>query len=130
MKWKLRRIVDKAALILVSVKPIRWFFDQLIKFGNWASKNPFLSTIWKWYIKIERPAWISYLTYSLVADAWYHNIWCILIDIACLLVMIFLPNIDNHDNDEDNEPDEPDPTPNGDAVDLWIREQQKLTLPK
>jgi hypothetical protein len=128
MKWRLRRMMEKCMLFLVSIKPIRWFFDQLFRFGEWASKKPWLQTIWRWYSKLFKPFWYSYLIYSLVIDAWNRNIWNVLMDIACILLVFALDNRHGPDNNEEDEPDEPDPTPNGDAVDLWLKEQQKTLV--
>jgi hypothetical protein len=129
LKWKVRRMVEKCMLFLVGIKPIRWFFDQLFRFGEWASKQPILSTIWRWYGKLSRPFWIGFGSYLVLLDAWQHDWISMIVNIACVILWIILPSIDNRDdgNDED-EPDEPDPTPNGDAVDMWIKEQQKVTV--
>lgn len=128
MKWRIRRIVDKFCLWLVSIKPIRWFFDQLLKFGKWAKQKPILRVIWRWYGKLFKPFWISYLIYSLAVDAWSRNIWNVLMDIACLIIVLVLDDRkEPGDDNDDDEPDEPDPTPDGDAVDRWLREQQRVT---
>ncbi len=111
-------------LFLVSIKPVRWFFDWLIKLGEWAKKSPF----WKWYRKIRKPFWIALYTYFALYAAWKHDIWNVLCDIGYILLFWLILPDDWHkpdDNGDDDEPDSPDPTPNGDAVDMWIREQQK-----
>lgn len=129
MKWRIRRMFDKVGLFLVSIKPIRWFLDQLFKFGEWASRNPYICKIWKWYGKLIRPFRIGFGSSWALIDAWQHDWINMLINIACVIVWIILPNINNRDDNDDEEPDEPDdPTPNGDAVDMWIKEQQKVKV--
>jgi hypothetical protein len=128
LKWRIRRMADKAVLMLVSIKPIRWFLDQLFRFGKWAQSKPWLAHIWEWYKKLIKPFWIGYLGYSLIVDAWSHNILNVLLDIAWLLIIVFMPDRDEPD-DEDEDEDEPDdPTPNGDAVDMWLKEQQRIEI--
>ena len=54
--------------------------------------------------------------------------WGIIGNICGVLLCIILTN-DWHkpdDPDDDDSPDGPDPTPNGDAIDRWLREQQKV----
>jgi phage shock protein PspC (stress-responsive transcriptional regulator) len=129
MKWKLKRIADRFFLFLVSIKPIRWFFDQLVALSDWAIEVPYLSTIWKWHSKLAKPFWIVFTSCWALYDVWLHDWVGVGINIFYIIVWLIMPNKDNpRNNDNDEEPDDPDPTPNGDAVDMWIREQQKVTM--
>jgi len=128
LKWQIRRIVDKAALILVSIKPVRWFFDQLIKFGDWAQSKPRLAHIWKWISKLWKPFWIGYGSFYALVDAWNHDWIRMAFNIILVLVWVFMPERDDPDDEDEDEPDDPDPTPNGDAVDMWLKEQQKVNV--
>ena len=128
MKWRFRKWADKCVLFLVSIKPVRWFFDQLIQFGEWVKKNPFLCAYWRQYLKIRKPFWLTLLSYEALYAAWKHDIWSVLCSIGYILLWIILPDSGNRpdDHDDDDKPDGPDPTPNGDAIDKWLREQQKV----
>ena len=74
MKWQFRKWADKCMLFLVNIKPVRWFFDQLIQLGEWAKENSFLRVMSKWYRKLERPFWIIYGSCWSLYYAWQHDI--------------------------------------------------------
>lgn len=128
MKWRIRKWADKCVVFLVGVRPIRWFFDQLINLEEWVKKRLFLHTIFRWYCKIRKPFWIALCTYFALYAAWKHDIWSVLCDIGYIIIWLIIPD-DWHkpdDNGDDDSPDSPDPTPNGDVIDRWLREQQKV----
>jgi hypothetical protein len=85
--------------------------------------------MWKWYCLLIKPFWVIYGSYSALYDAWHHDLWSMAVDIFCVVLWLILPdNRNKSDDNGDDEPDEPDPTPDGDAVDLWLKEQQRVLI--